>query len=155
MQTRNQKHAVEVFQKVEGLFNEGKEAIEELLKTEGEETQKVKKKRREIETARKKYGAMAHKLPVLIRTAGLAQALGFLDAKSKKESEAMNKRLLDDLASTLSKSSTQLLSHSRGDNNQSLGDYLRLTQETLAALLWYKRFAQSVLGVEQGERTGD
>ncbi len=148
MQTRDQKLAVEVFQKVEGLFNEGQEAIEELLNTEGEETQKVKKKRREIEIERKKYGAMAHKLPVLIRTAGLAQALGFLDAKS---SEKMNGRLLEDLASTLGKSQDELLRHSRGDDNQSLGDYLRLTQETLAALLWYKRFAQSVLGVEQGE----
>jgi CRISPR-associated protein Cmr5 len=135
MQTRNQKLAVKVFQKIENLQREfpNENSIE-----------------------RKKYGAMAHKLPVLIRTAGLAQALGFLDAKSKKESEMMNKRLLGDLASTLGKSSADaLLSQSRGNNNQSLGDYLRLTQETLAALLWYKRFAQSVLGVEQGEQTGD
>ncbi len=134
MQTRDQKLAVKVFQKVEKLQREYPD---------------------ENSIERKKYGAMAHKLPVLIRTAGLAQALGFLDAKSKKESEAMNKRLLEDLASTLGQSSTQLLSQSRGENNQSLGDYLRLTQETLAALLWYKRFAQSVLGVEQGERAGE
>jgi CRISPR-associated protein Cmr5 len=85
----------------------------------------------------------------------LAQALGFLDAKSRKESEAMNKQLLDDLAATLDLDSGQLISRSRGDVNQSLGDYLRLTQEALAALLWYKRFAQSVLGIGQGERAGD
>lgn len=151
MQTRNQKLAVKVFQKVEGLFDEGERKITELLENEGEETSKVKKKRQEIKTERNKYGAMAHKLPVLIRTAGLAQALGFLDAKS---SEKMNERLLKDLASTLGKRDDELLRESRGENNQSLGDYLRLTQETLAALLWYKRFAQSVLGVEAGEQPG-
>jgi CRISPR-associated protein Cmr5 len=32
-----------------------------------------------------------------------------------------------------------------------LGEYMRLTQHTLAALLWFKRYAQSVLGVQQGE----
>lgn len=134
MQTRNQKLAVKVFQKVENLQRDFPD---------------------ENSVERKKYGAMAHKLPVLIRTAGLAQALGFLDAKSKKESEAMNKQLLDDLASTLGLSAEELIKQSRGGGNQSLGDYLRLTQEALAALLWYKRFAQSVLGVQQGEGTGD
>jgi CRISPR-associated protein Cmr5 len=133
MQTCNQTLAVKVFQKIENLQREFPD---------------------ENSTERKKYGAMAHKLPVLIRTAGLAQALGFLDAKSNDKEGKMNKQLLNDLASTLGKNSTQeLLSHTRGNNNQSLGDYLRLTQETLAALLWYKRFAQSVLGVESGEDT--
>ena len=131
MQTRNQTLAVKVFQKIENLQREFPD---------------------ENSTERKKYGAMAHNLPVLIRTAGLAQALGFLDAKSNDKEGKMNKQLLNDLASTLGKSSTQFLNQSRGDNNQSLGDYLRLTQETLAALLWYKRFAQSVLGVESGEK---
>jgi CRISPR-associated protein Cmr5 len=130
MQTRNQTLAVKVFQKIENLQREFPD---------------------ENSTERKKYGAMAHKLPVLIRTAGLAQALGFLDAKSNDKEGKMNKQLLNDLASTLGKSSTQLLSQSRGENNQPLADYLRLTQETFAALLWYKRFAQSVLGVESGE----
>ena len=128
MQTRNQKLAVKVFQKIENL-------------------------QREFPAPeRKKYGAMAHKLPVLIRTAGLAQALGFLDAKSNDGEGKMNKRLLNDLASTLGKSSAQLLlRESRGENNQSLAGYLQLTQESLAALLWFKRFAQSVLGVEARE----
>lgn len=131
MQTRNQKLAVAVFQKIENLQRDFRD---------------------ENSIERKKYGAMAHKLPVLIRTAGLAQALGFLDAKS---SEEMNRRLLDDLADTLGKSRNQLLQESRGKANQSLGDYLRLTQNALAALLWYKRFAQSVLDVDAGEQQGE
>lgn len=135
MQTRNQKLAVKVFQKIENL----QRAFPD-----------------ENSSERKKYGAMAHKLPVLIHTAGLAQALGFLDAKSNDREGKMNKRLLEDLASTLGKrDKNEFLRQSRGAGNQSLGDYLRLTQETLAALLWYKRFAQSILGVELSEQTGD
>ena len=49
------------------------------------------------EAARDRYGSMAHKLPILIRTAGLAQALAFVNARGKDE----HKRLLDDLALTL------------------------------------------------------
>ena len=129
MQTRNQKFAVKVFRKIEDLQREFPD---------------------ENSSERKKYGAMAHKLPVLIRTAGLAQALGFLQAKS---SEAMNARLLRDLAATLDKTNeAELLLHSRGGNNQTLADYLRLTQDALAALLWYKRFAESVLDVKAGEQ---
>lgn len=127
MQTRNQKFAVAVYQKIENLQREFPD-----------------------ESTRKKYGAMAHKLPVLIRTAGLAQALGFLQAKS---SEAMNERLLKDLASTLGKADeNELILHSRGGANQSLADYLRLTRDALAALLWFKRFAESVLDVKAGEQ---
>jgi CRISPR-associated protein Cmr5 len=129
MQTRDQKLAVKAFRRVESLQREIPQEVE-----------------------RKKYGTMAHKLPVLIRSAGLAQALGFLSAKP---SESMNKRLLDDLAFTLGLSSDQLIRQSRGGPNQELGDYLRLTLDALAALLWYKRFAQSILGVEQGSDSGD
>ena len=32
-----------------------------------------------------------------------------------------------------------------------LPEYMRLSQQVMAALLWYKRFAQSVLEVVQGE----
>ncbi len=131
MQTRNQKFAVKVFRKVESLQREFPD---------------------KDSTERKKYGAMAHKLPVLIRTAGLAQALGFLAAKSNDKEGKMNKRLFKDLASTLDKTDEkELLLHSRGGDNQSLADYLRLTQDALAALLWYKRFAESVLDVKAGE----
>jgi CRISPR-associated protein Cmr5 len=127
MQTRDQRLAVKAFRRVENLQRQFPQ---------------------EDSVERKKYGAMAHKLPVLIRSAGLAQALGFLSAKS---SDSMNRQLLDDLASTLDLSSDQLIRQSRGGPNQALGDYIRLTHDALAALLWYKRFAQSILGVEQGE----
>lgn len=102
-----------------------------------------------VESNKKQYGAMAHKLPVLIQSAGLAQALGFVDAKSKSESGRILRQLLEDLAQTLGKANrVELLRDSR---EAALPEYLHLTHQSLAALLWYKRFAQSVLDVEAGE----
>ena len=43
---------------------------------------------------RKKYGSMAHKLPILVRSAGLVQALAFVHSRGK----APDKDLLGHLA---------------------------------------------------------
>ncbi len=95
---------------------------------------------------RKAYGGMAQELPVLIRTAGLCQALEFVHTRDKPP---LNE-LLKDLAQAVGlKSADELLEHSR---TQKLEQYMWLTQEVLAALLWYKRFAQSILDVKPGER---
>ena len=95
------------------------------------------------ETEYKQYGAMAHKLPILIRTAGLVQALSFVEARSKKE---IQKRLLTDLKATIEPNDPRtLLVHAQ---QADLSEYMRLTQQVMAALLWYKRFAQSMFGVD-------
>lgn len=98
--------------------------------------------------AHKKYGSMAHKLPVLIRTAGLAQALAFLEARG----DTHQKQLLTDLKNVLGQNN--LVERSR---KVELGEYARLTRECLAALLWFKRYAQSVLDVNasDGPEVGD
>lgn len=93
----------------------------------------------------KQYGAMAHQLPVLVRTAGLAQALTFLETRDGKA----QKQLLEHLAEvTNSGTAAALLARAR---TADLPAYMRLTQQVLAALVWYKRFAQSVLEVAHGE----
>jgi len=94
------------------------------------------------DSSRSKYGSMAHKLPVLIRTAGLAQALAFLEARGDKE----QKLLLEHLELTLGQSG--LAARSR---TVQLGQYMLLTRECLDALLWFKRFAQSLLDVDASE----
>jgi CRISPR-associated protein Cmr5 len=95
----------------------------------------------------KSYGSMAHTLPILIRTAGLAQALAFVDAR-KNEAQ---KKLLDDLAKTIGqKDKDTLLAKAI---TYPLGDYMRLTQQTMAALLWFKRFAQSILDIDTADET--
>jgi CRISPR-associated protein Cmr5 len=105
----------------------------------------------EPESRKKAYGRVAHKLPVLIRQAGLAQALTFIEAKAKDGSE----RILDHLAEYLkevrllgSADRKALMERSR---QAELREYMHLTQEIQGALLWHKRYAQSVLNVQQGE----
>lgn len=118
MHTRDQKYAAAIHKKVDEF------------------------KQKHTKAAQKKYGSMAHKLPVLIRTAGLAQALAFLEARGDPD----QKRLLTDLAEVLDKK--DLVARSR---DAELGEYRRLTGEALAALLWFKRFAQSVLDVKASD----
>ncbi len=104
----------------------------------------IKKKYKKDDTY-KSYGAMSHKLPILIRTAGLAQALAFVASRGNE----VQKHLLIDLAGTLElKDKDELLMKAR---TVEISGYMHLTQQVMAALLWYKRFAQSVLGVEAGD----
>lgn len=103
----------------------------------------------------KEYGSMAHQLPVLVRTAGLAQALTFVEARNKEEAGKPIKpprQLLDHLAEVVGQPGGSALAKAARDEN--LPNYMRLTQQVLAALVWYKRFAQSVLNVKSGDQGG-
>jgi CRISPR-associated protein Cmr5 len=106
----------------------------------------VEKHISESKTFRDKYGSMAHKLPVLIRTAGLAQALAFVEARHK-EGTAQN-RLLQDLAEVL----TELGQVNGGLAVQSrslpFDGYMLLTEACIEALLWFKRFGSSLLDAD-------
>lgn len=94
---------------------------------------------------RKAYGSMAHKLPVLVRQAGLIQALAYVATRGKDT----QKKLLDHLSETLGfPSQDDLLKQVR---EAPLREYMLFTRQTLWALEWYKRFAQSILGVEPAE----
>lgn len=99
------------------------------------------------EAQRKKYGSLAHKLPVLIKTAGLAQALAFVESRGGDE----GKKLLDHIADVVKLNNHNILQSTV--RQAELRKYIRLTQEILTALVWFKRFAQSVLKVEPGEET--
>jgi CRISPR-associated protein Cmr5 len=137
LHSRDQQYAAQVFRQVEKLLGRNRKE-------------------------QKQYGSMAHKLPVLIRSAGLAQALAFVAATVKRgrdENDVEGTKwtpqgqLLDDLAQMLElEGAEELLTQSR---NVSLDEYMFLTQNALAALLWYKRYAQSVLDVEPSDETDD
>jgi CRISPR-associated protein Cmr5 len=91
---------------------------------------------------RKMYGAVSHKLPILVRTAGLTQALAFIESRGPGPSH----ELLDHLAQVVvGNNMAELLNQSR---ESELQDYIYLARRTEVALKWYKRFAQSVLEVE-------
>jgi CRISPR-associated protein Cmr5 len=95
------------------------------------------------------YGAMAHKLPILIYTAGLVQALEFVHSRGKP----IQQRLLKDIAVTVGHNDTDTLL--KVVRRADLSSYMLLTQQILAALLWYKRFAQSILDVDASDSNND
>jgi CRISPR-associated protein Cmr5 len=93
-----------------------------------------------------KYGSMAHKLPVLIRTAGLAQALAFVEARHKEGTP--QRQLLIDLDETLKKVGQlqgELVAQSR---SLPFDKYMLLTEACIEALLWFKRFGSSLLDAD-------
>lgn len=85
------------------------------------------------------YKDMALKFPVLVRQAGLSQALAFVDSRGKDAHKALG----DDLARTLGHKGLRDLAQ-RAREAELLG-YLRLTREVLAVAEWYKRFAQALI----------
>ena len=94
---------------------------------------------------------MAMKLPVLVQKAGLAQALAFVDMKGKNEKTNPVYIFLNDLAEVIfedlgsNQNKRELfLKRSRSDDLQ---DYMLLTRKTMAALDWFRRYAQSILKV--------
>lgn len=98
---------------------------------------------------RKRYGSMAHKLPILIRQAGLMQGLAFAHSRRKTPIDT----LLEHLANTIGAASAEdLLDRSR---RADLSEYIYLTDQVMLALKWYKRFAQSVLKVDSTDEADD
>lgn len=98
---------------------------------------------------RKKYGSMAHKLPILIHSAGLAQAVAFVQSRKSVE----QKQLLTDLAGTLGEGNGEALAGR--SRTADLAEYMLLTRRALAALVWYKRYAESILGVTAADAADD
>lgn len=122
---------------------------QELAAAAYEKAEKFGKAHKKDSPERKQYGSMAHKLPVLIRTAGLAQALSFVQSRGKNG----HQKLLDDLSAVVLPGDTNvdLCTQSREVELQS---YIYLTRRSLLALKWFKRFAESVLEVgatEEGQ----
>jgi CRISPR-associated protein Cmr5 len=98
---------------------------------------------------RTSYGSMALKLPALVRTAGLCQALHFLDSRNTKPAKALLRHLAGQLhridAAIDDAEDSNLLDRVR---QAELSDYLRLSRETIAVANWYSRLTRSVLNVD-------
>lgn len=90
-----------------------------------------------------KYTTWVRRLPGLIQTSGLAQTIAFAEEKAKKEDPV--RQLLLDLQSTPGIGGP-LLSKAKTANLQ---EYSFLTQRLLESIVYYKRFAVSILGGEE------
>ena len=107
----------------------------------------------EKDDGRKYYGGMAQKLPILVRNAGLAQALAFVDAKASGVREKPYKALLENLAQVVGEGNAE--QYLRKSRDAELPEYMDLTRKTLLALTWFKRFSQSILKVDPTDDAGD
>jgi len=117
MQTREQMYAERVYNQIYEIYASG-------------------------EAYHKKYGSLAHKLPILVRQAGLAQALAFASTRKPPPQQ----KLLEHLAATvINDTKDALLAQSR---QKPMLEYMRLSEDVMLALTWYKRFVQSILGVD-------
>jgi CRISPR-associated protein Cmr5 len=105
---------------------------------------------RREEEAKRDYAPMAQKLPILIRSAGLCQALHFVRSRHKRPVLA---ELLDHLAAQLRRTDPTIADGAglcERARQAGLTDYLWMTREALACAEWYARLSQSELGVERG-----
>lgn len=97
----------------------------------------------------KNYGGLCHSFPVMVRQCGLCQALAFSESKKNASGD-----------SDLAKAHELILKHAGkiiGQENilQAVRDadtirYILLTRRILSAWIYFKRFAVSILMVEEG-----
>ena len=96
------------------------------------------------------YGAMAQKLPALIRNSGLCQAVHFVKSRPKEPL----KILLEHLGEQLKRIDPDI---KNGDDlcerirNAEVAKYVWLTREALATVSWYGRLARSEWGILPGD----
>ncbi|MGM1020158.1 MAG: type III-B CRISPR module-associated protein Cmr5 [Bacillota bacterium] len=95
----------------------------------------------------KQYGQLCHRFPSLVLTNGLLLAVTFFQAKSKSE-ESPHALYLQHMrnALALDKSWDEELKIQNAD-------YLHLSRRVLSASVWFKRYAEAMLKIEQGTDT--
>jgi CRISPR-associated protein Cmr5 len=102
----------------------------------------------------KVYGAMALKLPALIRGAGLCQALHFVKSRGKGPLNVLLGHLAQQLMRVDSKinSMNSLCDRARVVD---IAAYVWLTREALSTVTWYGRLARSEWGIDPSDDSGD
>ncbi|MCP3746782.1 type III-B CRISPR module-associated protein Cmr5 [Paenibacillus sp. A3M_27_13] len=90
------------------------------------------------------YGQLCHRFPSLVLTNGLRLAVTFFQAKSKSV-ESPHALYLQHMWNALG------LDRSWNDElRKENADYLHLSRRVLSASVWFKRYAEAILKIEQG-----
>jgi CRISPR-associated protein Cmr5 len=119
------------------------------LKEAKDNEQDNEEKEKKQKTA-KQYGSLCHNFPLMVLRSGLSQAIAFVWVKSKGDANTAYGQFLTHL-SNLTGLNDNLLEFQKEINQAELIKYQRLSRKILAASIWYKRFAESVLGITAGE----
>jgi CRISPR-associated protein Cmr5 len=100
-----------------------------------------------------KYASMVHKLPALLTSSGLCQALYFLESRPDDKRQHQRK-LVNHLALQLARIDREITSADallKRVRDATLPMYLRLTDEAIACAAWYRRMVQAVLKLEASD----
>lgn len=99
------------------------------------------------------YARAANRFPILIRQNGLQQTLGFYAGKAKGATDNAEGAFLDHIALVLG-IGDQLIQETILD--ASLPEYMYYTRRCLEVAVWYRRFTESILGIDAtGNATED
>ena len=103
---------------------------------------------------RKTYGGLCHNFPILVLTCGLCQAVAFSLDKGAADSSRGKAHgvLLDHVAAVLGCDRMNLVQRIRSAD---VAQYMMDTRRVLGAWSYFKRFAVSVLKVENNEDAGE
>lgn len=99
----------------------------------------------------KDYGRWCFRFAPLVLQNGLVQALGFLTAKAAGDNEG-HRHFRSHLAQILGLPAERMLEHVR---DAELGEYQRLTRLALAAMLWFRRYAETELEQDAVTASGE
>lgn len=110
------------------------------------------------ESYSKKYATYVHKMPALISSAGLCQAVWFIHSRNTGKDAADT--FLVNLAQQLAYVEPKLKGASAEGlckvvEEATLSTYLRLTQEAFLCSAWYRRMVQGVLKIDASEGDDD
>lgn len=129
MRTRSQQYAAQVYEQLNSL-------------------QQLQRKEQ------KKYGALCHRFPLIVRENGLAAAFGFLAAKAGTNPNSPENLLLEHYRQILEFENSAAMQQKVV--GAELPEYRRLTLQVLKLAEWFKRYAEGVLKVNStGESTED
>jgi CRISPR-associated protein Cmr5 len=109
----------------------------------------VEAHRKTSNTVKESYTQLAKKFPALVQSCGLAQSIAFVEAKEKENN--IGKTYLDDLKEVMGRPQDNLAEKSRG---VPLIEYQHLTRNALESATWIKRYAESLLEVNNIHGTG-
>jgi len=107
---------------------------------------------------KKQYGSLCHNFPVMVLQNGLSQAVAFLWVKANSTNNPEKSPygiFLQHLSAITSGQEGESPAKFQQRINQApLIKYQQLTRQILAASIWYKRFAESILEVKPGNQEG-
>ncbi|MFF2908705.1 type III-B CRISPR module-associated protein Cmr5 [Paenibacillus sp. NPDC057934] len=93
------------------------------------------------------YGSLCHRVPSMIMLNGLRLTVAFLSVK-----KGMRQHFLKDMGLALGIE----IEVRKGKDTvpERMDDYRLLTSQVLAASVWFKRYAEAILGVTQADADG-